>query len=130
MTTEQTTTEKAPVKLTKAQKEFFGAFARNAVENILVPILEFRGIELSEEQASGLMATIDLKDLTQAIGEGFLELVPFKDIVKVDRFMKSDEFTRVIAASTEVNAAVQAELVQIIAPLIPQDAPAEVVEAQ
>jgi len=109
-------------KLTKAQREFFGSFAHNAVENILIPLLEIKGIELNAEQAKAVMETIDLKDLTQAIGEGFLERVDFKTISKVDRFMKSEDFTKVIAASTDVNAAVQAELVQVIAPLIPQDA--------
>lgn len=116
---------KTPIKLTKAQREFFGAFAHNAVENVLIPLLELQGVELNEEQAKAVMAQIDLKDLTQAIGEGFLERVDFKTITKVDRFMKSDDFVKVISASTDVNAAVEAELVQIIAPMLPETAKAE-----
>lgn len=116
---------KAPIKLTKAQREFFGAFAHNAVENILIPLLELQGVELDADQAAAVMSHIDLKDLTQAIGEGFLERVDFKTITKVDRFMKSDEFVKVISASTDVNAAVEAELVQIIAPMLPETAKAE-----
>lgn len=115
---------KAPIKLTKAQREFFGAFATNAVQNILIPLLELKGVELNAEQAEAVMKTIDLKDLTQAIGEGFLGHVDFKTIIKVDRFMKSEEFVKVIAASTAVNHAVESELVQIIAPLLPSDEPA------
>lgn len=121
--TEVTSTEviAVPVKLTKAQREFFGAFAYNAVENILIPLLELKGIELDAEQAAVVMGGIDLKDLTQAIGEGFLAQIDFKTISKVDRFMKSEDFVKVITASTAVNAAVEAELVQIIAPLLPDE---------
>lgn len=115
-------------KLTKAQREFFGAFAHNAVENVLIPLLELKGVELNAEQAKAVMAQIDLKDLTQAIGEGFLSQIDFKTITKVDRFMKSEDFVNVITASTMVNAAVESELVQIIAPLLPSDEPAQ--EAQ
>lgn len=116
--TEQTV---APAKLTKAQKEFFGAFASNAVENILGPVLEFKGIEITAEQVHEVVKTLDLTDLTNAIGRAFIDRVDFKTIVKVDKFMKGEEFTSVVMASSEVNAMVQGELVQIIAPLIPQD---------
>lgn len=117
--TEQTT----PVKLNKAQREFFGTFATNAVENILGPVLEFKGVEITAEQVTEVVKTLDLTELTNAIGRAFIERVDFKTIVKVDKFMKSEEFTNVVLASSEVNALVQGELVQIIAPLIPQDAP-------
>lgn len=110
-----------PVKLTKAQREFFGAFASNAVENILGPVLEFKGIEITPEQVSEVVKTLDLKELTAAIGAAFMERVDFKTILKVDKFMKSEEFTKVVMASSEVNALVQGELVQVIAPLIPSD---------
>lgn len=114
------------VKLTKAQKEFFGTFAANAVENILGPVLEFKGVDITAEQVSEVVKTLDLTQLTNAIGRAFIDRVDFKTIVKVDKFMKSEEFTNVVLASSEVNAMVQGELVQIIAPLIPQDeAPSE-----
>lgn len=112
----------APVKLTKAQKEFFGAFASNAVENILGPVLEFKGVEITAEQVHAVVETLDLTELTNAIGRAFMDRVDFKTIVKVDKFMKGDEFTSVVLASSEVNAMVQGELVQIVAPLIPVDA--------
>jgi hypothetical protein len=124
--TEQTT---APAKLTKAQKEFFGKFASNAVENILGPVLEFRGVEITAEQVSNVVATLDLTTLTEAIARAFIDRVDFKTIVKVDKFMKGEEFTNVVTASSEVNALVQGELIQIIAPLIPQDEPEAAPEA-
>lgn len=112
---------KAPVKLKKAEKQFFGDFAANAVSNILAPILEYRGVDITNEQVTEVIKTLDLSVLTQAIGQSFLERVSFKDIVKVDKFMKSEEFQAVVLASTEVNAMVQGELIQIVAPLIPAD---------
>lgn len=112
---------KTPVKLNKAQREFFGAFSRNAVSNILGPVLAYKGVEITDEQLAGVVDTIDMSTLTQAIAEAFMERVDFKTLVKVDRFMKGDEFMSVVAASSEVNAAVQSELVQIIAPMIPTD---------
>lgn len=115
-------TTKPAVKLTKAQKEFFGSFAVNAVENILGPVLEFKGVEITAEQVAEVVKTLDLTDLTNAIGRAFIERVEFKTILKVDKFMKSEEFSSVVMASSEVNGLVQSELVQIIAPLIPQDA--------
>jgi hypothetical protein len=112
---------KASIKLKKAEKEFFGDFAANAVSNILAPILEYKGVDITNEQVTEVIKTLDLSVLTQAIGQAFLERVAFKDIVKVDKFMKSEEFQSVVLASTEVNAMVQGELIQIVAPLIPAD---------
>lgn len=111
-------------KLTKAQKEFFGAFASNAVENILGPVLEFKGLEITAEQVS----TLDLSELVASIGGAFLERVDFKTLKAVDKFMRSEDFVNVVLASTEVNAMVQGLLVQIIAPLIPVDSEREVEE--
>jgi len=109
------------VKLNKAQREFFGSFASNAVENILGPVLEFKGVDITAEQVTEVVKTLDLTELTNAIGRAFIDRVDFKTIVKVDKFMKGEEFTSVVMASSEVNAMVQGELVQIIAPLIPSD---------
>ncbi|WYV99330.1 hypothetical protein KoPa4_00162 [Pseudomonas phage vB_PpuM-KoPa-4] len=109
----------AEVKLPKAQREFYGAFARNAVQNILAPILEFRGLDISQEGLDAVLDQVDLKDLTAAIAAGFNERVDFKTIVKVDKFMKGEEFLSVVQASSEVNALVQGALIEVIAPLIP-----------
>lgn len=116
---------KAPVKLNKAQKAFFGEFAHNAVTGILGPVLEFKGVEITPEQLEDVVATLDLSDLTNAIGREFLERVSFKTLVKVDNFMKGEEFNSVVQASTIVNAMVQSELVQVVAPLIPSDEPTQ-----
>lgn len=106
-------------KLPKAQREFYGAFARNAVQNILAPILEFRGLDISQEGLDAVLDQVDLTSLTAAIAAGFNERVDFKTIVKVDKFMKSEEFLNVAQASGEVNALVQSALIEVVAPLIP-----------
>jgi hypothetical protein len=123
MTEEITEITVAPIKLNKAQKAFFGEFAHNAVADILGPVLEFKGVEITRDQLQEVVATLDLSGLTTAIGQGFLAQVDFKTILKVDKFMKSEEFNSVLTASSLVNAAVQGELVQIVAPLIPSDEP-------
>lgn len=107
------------VKLPKAQREFYGMFARNAVQNILAPILEFRCLDISQEGLDEVLDQVDLSDLVAAIAAGFNERVDFKTIVKVDKFMKSEEFLSVAQASGEVNGLVQGALIEVIAPLIP-----------
>lgn len=111
----------APAKLKKAEREFFSTFATGAVTGILGPVLEFKGVEITDEQLADVIATLDLTDLTTGIGQSFLSLVDFKTLVKVDKFMKSEEFIKVIQASSAVNAMVQEQLVQVIAPLIPSE---------
>lgn len=109
------------MKLTKVQREFFDNFARNAVVGTLAPILDYKGIEISQEQLSEAVATVDVTELRDAIAEKFLEKVDFKSLQKVDKFMKTQEFLDVVSASTVVHAAVQVELLNVIAPLIPQE---------
>lgn len=107
------------VKLPKAQREFYGDFARVAVQNILAPILEFRGLDISQEGLDAVLDQVDLTSLTAAIAAGFNERVDFKTVVKVDKFMKGEDFNAVAQASAEVNALVQGALIEVVAPLIP-----------
>lgn len=106
-------------KLTKAQKEFYGVVARQAVHNILRPILEFRGVEIDDEGFDKVVDTIDLSDLTNQIGLAFNERVEFTTMKRVDKFLKSEDYIQVMTAFGEVNALVQAALIETVAPLIP-----------
>lgn len=108
-------------KLTKAQREFFSQFSRTAVANMLAPILEFKGVEITREQLEQALSTVDLTELTEAIGTEFLSRVEFKTLKKVDNFMKSLDFTSVVEASTEVNRAVNELILDAVAPLVPRD---------
>ena len=111
-------------KLPKAQQEFFEEFARAGVQNTLGPALRYKGLEITEDQVSAVIDTIDLKQLTDTIAMKFTDRVEFKTIKKVDTFMKSDEFRTVIEASQYVNSEINDLLISIIAPLIPKDSEA------
>lgn len=105
--------------LTKAQREFFGEFARNDLSNSLFPILHAQGIEFTPELASQLLDMIDLKAYTEIVGAAFLERVDFAAVKRVDKIMKSDEFNAVIVASHQVADAVHDERIRILTQLIP-----------
>ena len=115
----------AQVKLTKAQKEFFGAFAFNAVTGLLVAVHEMNGSEEPVDNLVGLVQDTDLKDLTQVIGEKFLERVDFATLKKVDKFLKSEDAVSVVVASTEVSNSINELLIEIVSTLIPGGKEAE-----
>lgn len=112
-------TEAVAIKLTKAQREFFGAFAFNAVTGLLVAVHEMNGSETPQEELVGLVQDTDLKDLTQVIGEKFLERVDFATLKKVDKFLKSEDAVSVVVASTEVSNSINELLIEIVSKLIP-----------
>lgn len=107
------------VKLTKAQKEFFGAFAFNAVTGLLVAVHEMNDSDAETEDLVGLVQDTDLTALTQLIGEKFLERVDFATLKKVDKFLKSEDAVSVVVASTEVSNGINEQLIEIVSKLIP-----------
>jgi hypothetical protein len=115
----------ATIKLTKTQREFFGAFAFNAVAGLLVAVHEMNGSDTETEELVGLVQDTDLKDLTQLIAEKFLERVDFKTLVKVDKFLKSEDAVSVVVASTEVSNSINDTLIEIVSTLIPSGEQAE-----
>lgn len=112
-------TEQVVTKLTKAQKEFFGAFAFNAVTGLLVAVHEMNGSDEPVENLVGLVQDTDLTALSQTIGEKFLERVDFATLKKVDKFLKSEEAISVVVASTEVSNSINDILIEIVSTLIP-----------
>lgn len=112
-------TEQTVIKLNKAQKEFFGAFAFNAVTGLLVAVHEMNGSDAEVEDLVGKVQDTDLTDLTQLIGQKFLERVDFATLKKVDKFLKSEDAVSVVVASTEVSNSINDVLVQIVSTLIP-----------
>lgn len=107
------------IKLTKAQREFFGAFAFNAVTGLLVAVHEMNDSDAETEDLVGIVQDTDLSELTQLIGEKFLERVDFKTLVKVDKFLKSEDAVNVVVASTEVSNSINDKLIEIVSTLIP-----------
>ncbi len=108
-----------PVKLNKAQREFFNAFAFNAVSGLLVAVHEMNGSEATQEELIGQVQDTDLTALTNLIAKEFTDRVEFKTLVKVDKFLKTEEALSVITASTEVSHAINTQLIEVIASLIP-----------
>lgn len=108
-------------KLTKAQKEFFTEFAKNSLANSLFPLLKMKGLEFTHDKAKELIDMIDVSDLAEGIGQAFLQRVSFTEVKRINAIMKSDEFVRVIAASHEVGADTEAQLMELLVQLIPAD---------
>lgn len=113
------------VKLTKAQKEFFGAFAFNAVTGLLVAVHEMNDSDEEVETLVGLVQDTDLTELTQTIAEKFLERVDFATLKKVDKFLKSEDAIGVVTASTEVSNSINDQLIELVATLLPGGKAAE-----
>lgn len=109
----------APIKLTKAQREFFGAFAFNAVTGLLVAVHEMNDSDEPVENLVGLVQDSALTSLTQLLGEKFLERVDFATLKKVDKFLKSEDAISVVVASTEVSNSINDVLIEIVSTLIP-----------
>lgn len=112
-------TEQVVIKLNKAQKEFFGAFAFNAVTGLLVAVHEMNGSDEPVENLVGLVQDTDLSELTQIIGQKFLERVDFATLKKVDKFLKSEDAVSVVTASTEVSNSINNQLIELVAKLVP-----------
>lgn len=108
-------------KLTKAQHEFFSAFARNDLGNALFPILAAQGLQITEEVGNEVLDAIDLSAYTELVGKAFLERADFAKIKRVDKIMKSDEFMSVIIASHQVSDLVHDARIAILTSLIPDD---------
>lgn len=109
-------------KLTKTQKEFFTEFSRQSVSEVLVPVLA-QHEQLSEvpyDLIRSMVETLDLSELSDAVGKEFLARVDFKTLKKVDTFVRSDDFQKVALAGAEVNYAVHELLIGVIRPLIEQ----------
>lgn len=113
-------TEKT-TKLTKAQKEFFTAFARNDLGNALFPVLESQGLEFTVEKAEELLDLINLDDYIQTIGTAFLERTDFATLKRVDKILKSKDFIDVLVASHQVSDLINEDRLKILVAMLPED---------
>lgn len=108
-------------KLTKAQAEFFQGFVDNMVEGIVRAVLEMGQRTMTDEQIRKVVEAVDTKELRDAAGAEFLKRCSFAELKRVDKLTKSPEFIKVVQASAEVGQAVQAELLAVLGPLIPEN---------
>ncbi|MGJ7513639.1 DUF7375 domain-containing protein [Pseudomonas baetica] len=83
--------EHGKVKMTRAQLQFFHAFAEQAVRSSLAGMND---PEFVEE----LIAQADFKDYGKRLGESILSTVSYSDVKAVDKFMNSEQFVNVMDA--------------------------------
>ena len=101
--------------LTKVQKEFFTEFAKTAITNLLISQVPEEYTEAVLEAAEESLAGANMSVLADAIGAEFMDRVDFKDIKKVDKFLRSVEYQAVSAAAGKVVQAVHDELGKMLA---------------
>lgn len=107
-------------KISKVQKEFFGKLLEDTVVTIVAQIAQdeykeqlpaVAGVILKQSFAEG-----KLDQAVSAIAEAMLTKVDFKTLKKVDTFMKSDDFVKVIQATHEVVfQELRGELMELVA---------------
>ena len=93
-------------KISKVQKEFFGKLLEDTVVTIVAQIAQ----DEYKEQLPAVAGVILKQSITEGkleeavsnIAEAMLANVDFKTLKKVDTFMKSDDFVKVIQATHEV----------------------------
>ncbi|MNE11929.1 hypothetical protein D3C80_1047060 [compost metagenome] len=108
-------------KLTKAQRELFGQFAKNITGNHIGPLLAIQGVEATIEDIDSVVSDLDLNDLTEAIGQHFLADCSFVEVKRVFKIMQDEEFRKVMLASQTVADAVQESIVKVLATVIPTE---------
>lgn len=93
-------------KISKVQKEFFGKLLEDTVVTIVAQIAQ----DAYKEQLPAVASVILKQSLAEgkldaavgSVAEAMLAKVDFKTLKKVDTFMKSDDFVKVIQATHEV----------------------------
>lgn len=100
--------------LTKAQKEFFTKFTKTAIQNLLISQTKPEYTAQVLEASAAVLEVADLTTLRDAIAEGFMALVDFKTLSKVDKFLRSEEYVKTNQAANEVISAVETELGEML----------------
>lgn len=104
-------------KLTKTQKAFFEKFAKNILTNTILMDMTSKGFEVTDEvvvQVQKLVDQQNVDSLVTAVGTAMLERAEFKTLVKVEKFLNSEEARTATRAAQEVGATVQEELYALI----------------
>lgn len=111
-------------KIPKAQREFFDRFSKNILVNTLLLQLQNEGTETSPELVQKIVAVIDgaeVAALATAVREKMLELVEFKTLQKVEKFLTSPEAVQAMTAAQQVGILVQEEIYAVLRTVVSQD---------
>jgi len=104
------------MKFNKAQREFFKTYAVQTVKTALTHVAAQNGLEINQDALDRAMDVVNLEPLAEAAGKAFLERVEFKTLVKVDKYVQSEDFLKVAQAGAEVSQAINAELSEVLMP--------------
>lgn len=95
-------TEVVTKKLTKKEREFFDTYTKALVQNMLLVNSNPDYTDAVAIASGVVLEGTNLEELSQTLGKEFLTKVEFKELVKVDKFLKSEEYLRVITTANEV----------------------------
>ncbi|WIC39307.1 hypothetical protein VDTJJZMW_CDS_0188 [Pseudomonas phage LPS-5] len=104
------------MKFNKAQREFFKNYAVQSVKATLNHVAAQNGLEIDQGALDRALEVVNLEPLAEAAGKAFLERVEFKTLVKVDKYVQTEEFINVSRAGAEVAEAISAELSEVLLP--------------
>lgn len=96
---------------------FFERFAKNILTNTVLIQLSEGGNTITDELSSSVKQVIDSKDcssLTNAVGVALLERVEYKVLVKVEKFLVSEDARQAMIAAQEVGNLVQEEVFDLL----------------
>lgn len=97
-------------KLTKAQKEFFTKFTKTAIQNILLTQVKPEYAAAVRDASTAALAEADISSLRDAVAREFLARTDFKTVVRVDKFLSSEDYAHVNRVASEVLESVEGEL--------------------
>lgn len=102
---------------------FFERFAKNIITNTVLLELSNQGNTITDDLSEKIQQAIngqDVSTLTQAVGVAMLERVEYKTLLKVEKFLVSEEARTAMIAAQEVGNLVQAEVFEMITEFLGQ----------
>tara|TARA_R100000656_G_scaffold102966_1_gene74902 strand:+ start:2724 stop:3062 length:339 start_codon:yes stop_codon:yes gene_type:complete len=101
-------------RLTKAQREFFDGVTKDIVRLMLA-----LGLDADDfKEVEDLIDEVDLSELTELVGQQYLERISFTELKRVERFTKSDAYQKVQTVGAEVGEAIKDTLVESVREVI------------
>jgi phage-related baseplate assembly protein len=100
---------------------FFERFAKNIITNTVLIQLSEAGNTITDDLSQTVQEAVngqDVSSLTEAVGVALLERVEYKTLVKVEKFLVSEDARQAMTAAQEVGNLVQQEVFDLIEVLL------------
>lgn len=107
-------TEVVTKKLTKKQREFFLEYTKGLIQNALVQGSHPEYAEPVLIASSVVLEDMDISPLADLLGKEFLSVLEFKQLDKVDKFLRSEEYIHTVSTANEVIAAQAASIGAVV----------------